>query len=332
MRGPVMTVRGGSVGGRHCLQCGAALTGSRFCINCGAMADGTPGSTQDGDTLTDPQVHYPQRTKRALWFGVALLGIVVAGGALWLLRQAPADVEADPGQSASQDPAAPESTTSTSSSPSASPEAPSTPTTEPSGLPTRGPLTALIPASVTATCDGEPGFDSGGNLVTLDVLSLVDGRSDTAWRCTYRRDTDTLEWDPAKNRAVGESITFTFSSPVEVVGARFIPGYTKVDPFDETNRYAQNGRPVLVEWRFGDDAVVSQEVRPKSPSSRPECKDAATACALGTEWWSGEALNPNPNAPIDSVTLTILAIEPGNDAKLTNSAAISEVEIVGYSQ
>ena len=126
-------------------------------------------------------------------------------------------------------------------------------------------------------------------------------------------------------------MTFFFASPVEVVGARFIPGYTKIDPYDGTNRYAQNGRPVLVEWRFGDGGVVRQEVRPKPAGSKPRCKTAGAACVLGEGWWSTEARNPSPSTPIDFITLTILDIEPGSDSQLANSAAISEVEIIGYS-
>ena len=327
MRGPVLLVRGRlTVGARHCIHCGAALTGSRFCVNCGAIADDSGASVHDGHTLTDTQLPYSQRTKRAPWVGIALLIVAVAGAAWWFVRPTTADTGAT-----TPEPALSASDSSYAESATASPTPEAAASAEPSGLPTRGPLARLVPAAVTATCDGDPGFDGAGNPVSLDVVSLADGRSDTAWRCTYRPDTGSLGWDPSKNRAVGESVTFTFASPTEVVGARFIPGYTKIDPRDETNRYAENGRPILVEWRFGNEGIVRQEVRPKSPGSRPKCSDVAGACVLGASWWTSEARNPSPATPVEFVTLTILAIDPGNDPELANSAAISEVEILGYS-
>lgn len=317
--------------GRHCIHCGAALTDARFCINCGAMSDDTSPPSRDGRTLTDVHIPPPHRAKRTLWVGIAVLALVAAGASLWLLRPAPTD--ADVGNVDASPQASSSPTGMSDPSPDATPTAPAgpSPTPAPSGLPTRGPLTALAPQSVSASCEGQPGFDSRRFLVTLDAQSLVDGRSDTTWRCTYREDANGERWDPSKNRGVGESVTFFFASPVEVVGARFIPGYTKIDPYDGTNRYAENGRPVLVEWRFGDSGVVRQEVRPKPPGSRPKCKPTGAACVLGAGWWSGEARNPSPSTPIDFVTLTILAIEPGSESQLANSAAISEVEIIGYS-
>ena len=319
--------------GRHCIHCGATLSGSRFCINCGAMADDAAPQAHDGHTLTDAHLPPDHRTKRALWLGVVALAIVAVGATLWLLRPTPDDVglsSADPSLQASTSPSdQADPSVVITSTPQTSQS--TTPALEPSSLPTRGPLTVLTPRAASATCEGQPGFDSRNFLVTLDALALVDGRSDTTWRCTYREDLNGQRWDPSKNRAVGESVTFTFDRPMEIVGARFIPGYTKIDPYDGTNRYAQNGRPVLVEWRFGDGGVVRQEVRPKSPGSQPRCKTVGAACVLGEGWWSDEARNPMPSTPIEYVTLTILQIEPGNDAQLANSAAISEVEILGYS-
>lgn len=319
--------------GRHCIHCGATLTGSRFCINCGAMADDAAPQVHDGHTLTEAHLPATHGTKRALWLGVVALAIVALVTTLWLIRPSPDDVglaSADPSPQASTSPSD-QADASADDTPASQETQSPTPALEPSGLPTRGLLTALTPQAVSATCEGQPGFDSRKFLVTLDAQSLVDGKSDTTWRCTYREDFNGQRWDPSKNRALGESVTFSFDRPVEIVGARFIPGYTKIDPYDGTNRYAQNGRPVLVEWRFGDGGVVRQEVRPKSPGSQPRCKVVGAACVLGEGWWSDEARNPTPSIPIEYVTLTILQIEPGNDSQLANSAAISEVEILGYS-
>lgn len=331
----------GILAGRHCTNCGAALTGSRFCINCGSIADDSLTGPNDGDTLSDTHVpigHGTNWTPRIV-VAVVALGLVAVG--FFLLRPGPADGDArnpTPQGQASPDTeglAVPDASggaeTQASEPWNQSTPVPSGTPTGPQSLPTPRAISVLRPSGVSATCEGTPGFDSRKAPVLLNAAQLIDGQSDTTWRCTYREDSNDQRWDPAKNRAVGESVTFYFPRPYEVQGARLIPGYTKVDPYDGANRYAANGRPVLVEWQFGDGPAVRQSLNPKPASSEPRCSVAQGACSIGEDWWSDEALNPIPATAVSTVTLTILAIEAGNDLQLANSAAISEVEVLGYS-
>lgn len=322
---------------RHCIHCGSLLTGSRFCINCGAMADDSANPSRDGHTVVAQPIASRPRVSTGFVFAVAV-PVVVAGvfaGAYFWRQQAAATGVAEPAaQSAASAAGSAESpTNSTRSASSGQSAIPPPDAMEPSDSASadssRGTVAKLVVSAVSATCNGEAGFDSEGNEVTLLETALVDGRSDTTWRCTYREDLNDIRWDPAKNRAVGESVDFYFSEPVEVVAARFLPGYTKIDASTATNWYAENGRPVLVEWRFGD-STVRQQVSPKSAESRPVCKPVGDVCVLGAGWWSDEVRNPDPSTPVERVTLTILAVEPGNEPQLMNSAAISEVELLGF--
>ena len=294
------------------------------------MAGDTPPDNHDGYTLTEMPTPASTRSKRTLGVVGAAIALLAVAAVVWLLRPSPDELASVVSESKASANGQMVPSPAVSPSPEVIAPSPSGVTPQPSGLPTRGQITTIRPASTVATCDGTPGFDSEGNTVALDSSALTDGRSDTAWRCTYREADNELRWDPARNTAVGESVTFYFPQPVEVEGARLLPGYTKIDPYDQANRYAANGRPLLVEWRFGDSSVVRQELRPKPPSSRPQCKVSGGSCVLGAGWWSDEVRNPNPSTPITSLTLTILDIQPGNDAQLANSAAISEVEILGY--
>ena len=73
---------------------------------------------------------------------------------------------------------------------------------------------------------------------------MVDGRTDTAWRC---------DGDGA-----GKTIKVTFSSPARIVQIGIVPGYAKIDPADGTDRYAQNRRIAQVRYTFDDGTTVEQ--------------------------------------------------------------------------
>lgn len=114
------------------------------------------------------------------------------------------------------------------------------PVATPSAQPSALTITAV------ADCVSAPSRDAAGAVVDYGPPRMVDGRTDTAWRC---------DGDGA-----GKTIKVTFSSPAKIVGVGMIPGYAKTDPADGTDRYAQNRRIAQVRYTFDDGTTVEQSL------------------------------------------------------------------------
>ena len=91
--------------------------------------------------------------------------------------------------------------------------------------PATAPVT-LKPSGVSASGVLTPSIDSQGNTITYEPAQAIDGASDTAWRVS--------------GDGIGQWLQLDFASPVGVTRVGLIPGYDKVDPFDGTDRFAQN--------------------------------------------------------------------------------------------
>ncbi len=138
-----------------------------------------------------------------------------------------------------------------------------------------------------AGCTSEPGVDASGEEVDYSAANLVDGRSDTAWRCD--------------GQAFGEQLTLELANELPVVEVGLIPGYAKTDERSDEDRYAQNNRVTRVRWTIGD-TEIDQRLRP-NPKDR-----------------SLRAVRV-PRTETDTVQLEILMVKKGP----RNTTAISEV-------
>jgi len=102
----------------------------------------------------------------------------------------------------------------------------------------------IAPSMMTATCQGNDGVE--GDLATpvsYSVANLVDGVRSTAWRCST-------------NEVLAGSITIDLGAPVKLTSVSLLPGYDKVDPFNEVDRFIQNHRVAQVRWTFDDSSII----------------------------------------------------------------------------
>lgn len=126
-----------------------------------------------------------------------------------------------------------------------------------SGTPYAGPLAALAPASVAASCEHVPTDDAGGNLLTYEAEHAIDDDPETVWRCA--------------GDGLGERLVIDLGQPRVVGRVGVVPGFAATDPVNSANRYAENRRITMVRWRFDGDRFVDQELDPD-----PERRDLQT--------------------------------------------------------
>lgn len=152
--------------------------------------------------------------------------------------------------------------------------------------PASGPLQSNgIAASSTAA----QGVDAAGNPVSYDAQNAIDGDPTTTWR------TD--------GDGTGESLTLTFDQPIHVTQVGLIPGYAKVDPTDNTDRFFENRRVLSVEYSF-DDGTATQSFE-EAPELQSIDVDSVT----------------------QSITITITSTSEHGGRDFT---PISEVEVQGF--
>ena len=113
--------------------------------------------------------------------------------------------------------------------------------------------TAVSGASVTATCEKDPGEEADGSTVTYGPEHVLDDDPATAWRC--------------EGDGKGERLTIELGSPALITEVALIPGYAKTDPVDDTDRYRENRRLSKVRWHFDGDVVIEQQLD-TSPQNR----------------------------------------------------------------
>ena len=116
------------------------------------------------------------------------------------------------------------------------------------GAPYAGPLAALVPASVAASCEHVPTDDAGGNLLTYEAEHAIDDDPATVWRCA--------------GDGLGERLVIDLGQPRVVGRVGVVPGFAATDPVNSANRYAENRRITMVRWRFDGGRFVDQEIDP----------------------------------------------------------------------
>lgn len=103
-------------------------------------------------------------------------------------------------------------------------------TAPPRNVPYDGPVVPVWPDRVSAECRAGSGHDVAAN--------LLDGDPDTIWRCA--------------GTGVGASLTFTFDTETELVGARVINGNIVED------RFLRERRILSLRWDFPDGSWLLQ--------------------------------------------------------------------------
>ncbi len=100
----------------------------------------------------------------------------------------------------------------------------------------------LRPIAVRASSIAEPGIDSQGATITYDPENAIDGQPGTAWRVA--------------GDGVEQWIELDFGAEVSVQSIGIIPGYDKIDPFDNTDRFFQNHIVRAARFEFSDGEPV----------------------------------------------------------------------------
>lgn len=152
-------------------------------------------------------------------------------------------------------------------------------------------------STITASCAASPSIDASGNPVQYTPDRMMDGSTDTAWRC----DGD----------GTGQSVDLVLTQQTTISSIGLIPGYSKIDQTDGTDRYQQNRRISAVRYEFDSGQSVTQTLD-TSASNRQLQK-----VAVG-------------NLISQHVHIVILGSEPGNPSGAqppTDKIAISEIAV-----
>ncbi len=193
-------------------------------------------------------------------------------------------------------------TSSATPSPATRPDQPqAAPSPPDQNDPTQTDSSLLSNARVSASRpSSQPAPDAGnGTKFTYEPEKAIDGRADTAWRC----DGD----------GIGEWLEISFQRKVTLTSIGIIPGFAKIDPYDHTDRYAQNRRISAVRYIF-DDGSHFDKTFDTGVSSR-------SAQTLGL-----------PGVSTGHVRITILDSKLGeatNGQIALNQIAISEITVSG---
>ncbi|MFL6140692.1 MAG: NADase-type glycan-binding domain-containing protein [Labedaea sp.] len=151
--------------------------------------------------------------------------------------------------------------------------------------------------SATASCTSPPSHDAGGNPTSYEAQKVIDGRPDTAWRCD--------------GNGVGQQLRLTFGGTVTLTHIGVIPGLAKVDPYDATDRYAQNRRVSAVRYTFDDGRTIDQNFdtsisnRSIQSISVPHVESSSITITISTSV-AGSAQNNQP--AVDKVAISEVAV------------------------
>ncbi|MGH3794700.1 MAG: NADase-type glycan-binding domain-containing protein [Pseudonocardiaceae bacterium] len=258
----------------YCTTCGTPQeSGTPFCTGCGKQMSTAPSAATG--TAWPTRSHPRGRLVAAVTTLVLLLG--GGGVAAWAALTHAGGPPEPPGPLPNQ----PHSATSSPAR----------------NDPSRSGSAPLWGASVSASCVLPSSQDAGGTIVGYEPENAIDGLPDTAWRCG--------------GNGIGQRLEISFPSTVTLTSVGMVPGYAKTDPYDGTDRYAQNRRISAVRYMFDDGSAVTQNFD-TSASHR-----SLQTLAL-------------PNVSTSHVTITILNSVSGEatgGSQPFDRVAISEVAI-----
>ena len=108
----------------------------------------------------------------------------------------------------------------------------------------------LKSVKTSATANAAP--DSSGNWVTYEPEKVVDGQPDTAWQVAFKDGEE--PW-----------VSLEYDKPITINRVGIIPGYSKIDPTDGTDRFYQmyTVRKARIEFSNGESTEVDFEQDPE---------------------------------------------------------------------
>lgn len=151
-----------------------------------------------------------------------------------------------------RDPNAPAAAASASPSATAVPRPSATPTRTTAtgtlaGAPYQGKIRPAKVARAHASC-GQHGLRTPTKeIVNFQAAQAIDGRPDTAWRCS--------------GNGTGRTLTVTLRSSSKIVAIGLIPGYAGIDPLLGTDAFLRDRRVIRVRWSIGG-GTIEQTLQP----------------------------------------------------------------------
>lgn len=127
----------------------------------------------------------------------------------------------------------------------------------------------IVPALIEASCTARGSTDSKGNPISFRPENTADGDPSTAWRC----DGD----------AAGQTITYAFGQPANVVQVAMIPGYAKIDEFNGDDRFVENRRVTSAVWHCLDVNAVEVASLPQTFADSRDLQPLATPGFVGCQ-------------------------------------------------
>jgi len=124
-----------------------------------------------------------------------------------------------------------------------------------------GPEQTIVPIGVQATDSAPNSTDAEGNPTSYRPENIVDDDLTTAWRIA--------------GDSNGVQIVFDFGEVVRLTELGLVPGYAKIDPVSDVDRFQQNRRVETVVWDFADGSSVAQ-VFDDDPTMQTISVDVAT--------------------------------------------------------
>src|SRR5215210_6217190 len=131
----------------------------------------------------------------------------------------------------------------------------------------------LKSVKTSATANAAP--DSSGNWVTYEPEKVVDGQPDTAWQVALEDDDVTYQeavdgqpdtaWQVAFKDGEEPWVSLEYDKPITISRVGIIPGYSKKDPADGTDRFYQMYavRKARIEFSSGESTEVDFEQDPE---------------------------------------------------------------------
>jgi hypothetical protein len=254
----------------------ARPTRARWCAACGMPND--PSSAPTGQPpLEDPQgrpwsaARRAGRSQAGPWLqdgrgtgplAVAVVAVLVAG--LWVVsHQASGDRAGTVAGYAEDVPVEPYPTTPELPNSSDTTDTSDTSDTTETTLGT--PVDLASEATASASDTAPPRKDAAGNTVRYRASNMLDGEPDTAWR---------VEGDGQEVR-----IQLRLPARARITEVGLIPGYSKVDPDDGTERFYQGNRITEARWTFDDGTTVDQRFEDQ-PTMQTQEVDATSRSIL----------------------------------------------------
>lgn len=146
----------------------------------------------------------------------------------------------------------------------------------------------VLAAAIEASAQAGTSRNSCGDATTYEPTKVQDGDPATAWR--------------VRGDGSGQALVFRLAGPVRITEVGLIPGYAKIDPCSDDDRFVQMRRVTLARWIFDGGVTVDQELA-DSRELQTIAVDAVTSVVtleiLGT---TGPA--PIDYTPISEVALT----------------------------